>query len=701
MNVSTSLNQLQPHEHQMRTHYDLDKLAELLLSVHTEGGIRVWQPIVAAANKDGSYRLIHGHRRWLALIFGAALPDWLAKQKADGHPVEQVTIETGRTFLTQMVKHFDNLLVAGQALLKRYGDRPVEIVLYEGDATDEMVALLGGNFGAEAPDMLGLAIGFAGAVAAGASPTQIAARIGKHVHFVQNHLALHEMPPLLQKAIATGVLSLSVATTLKKMKSQPKREGLIAFILANLEGSHSRLSAGDITRLAKGLEKWPGIQLPMMFDHQTQRNLARAVSRLWSQVLEAQPVATWSGAASLMHQGLHEEPWKTPEKLSTFFQLFGGESFFDATTSQVRFDQLLAHLLPEVNCTDCPIRQLPEKQTLRFDLAPAGGTMGIPCRFQEHADRCLHGFAANDAIDIRVQPIWADLPGVATTANGPRITSLENLQTAWQARAQLEAEEDATAAQSKATELDDASSAPQDGASSRQPAGQATGSPDDSPETIDKAASGKPGPIAKMRAQIAAFMTAHTQLAADHPFATRCSGCQHRLAKSPTRDKEVPHCAWAGRLRNIQFLQLKPVEEGYPVIPICRQYSPTASWQDIIPAHPSPPGLPREWLVGQTLALARQTSTRLGYDNGRQRQPFEFLTGRPMKSTESHNDWFAQQLKAKQGELSNGQLFTLFTWAHAQWSRDSETATMPLDRGGLQFGRYREVRWPQPSEVTP
>ena len=119
MNVSTSLSQLQPHEHQMRTVYDLDKLAELLLSVYTEGGIRAWQPI-AAANDDGSYRLIHGHRRWLALIFGAALPDWLARQKADGSPVEQVTVETGRIFLTQMVEHFDNLLSAGLSASSRH-----------------------------------------------------------------------------------------------------------------------------------------------------------------------------------------------------------------------------------------------------------------------------------------------------------------------------------------------------------------------------------------------------------------------------------------------------------------------------------------------------------------------------------------------------------------------------------------------------
>ncbi|MCA9983357.1 MAG: ParB N-terminal domain-containing protein [Anaerolineales bacterium] len=690
MNVSTSLNQLQPHEHQMRTVYDLDKLAELLLSVYSEGGIRAWQPIVAAANDDGSFRLIHGHRRWLALIFGAALPDWLARQKADGQPVDQVTVETGRTFLTQMVEHFDNLLSAGQALLKRYGNRPVDVVLYEGDTTDELYALLGGNFGAEAPDMLGLAIGFAGAVAAGASPAQIAARIGKPVQFVQHHLALQALPQPLQKAIATGVLPLSVAAKLQQISGDAKRAGLSAFVLANIEGDRSHLSAGDIAHLAKALDKWPGIQLPMLFDHQTQRNLARAVGRLWGQVLEAHPAATWAAAASLMHQGLHEEPWKTPAKLTAFFQLFGGDIYYDNASGQIRFEQLLAHLLPEVGCAGCPIKALPAGTTLRFDLAPAGGVMGMPCRFGEPAERCLHGFAADDSIDIRVQPIWADLPGVTATANGPRITSLADLQTAWQARAQLEAEEDAAAVAEETGAVTSNNGQP---AVSQPPAGGVSADAVGASGNSDDAAAAT-GPIARMRAQIADFMAHHTTLAVDHPVATRCAGCQHRLAKSPTKDPEVPHCAWAGRLRTVQFLQLQPAEAGQPVIPVCRQYAPTASWAELIPAHPAPPGLPRDWLVAQTLELAQQASSRLGSD----RYPFEFLTGRPMKGSESHASWFAEQLKARQGDLADAQLFTLFLWSHAQWSRERQNAALPLGKDGLQFGRYQESRWPENRE---
>ncbi|MCB0031488.1 MAG: hypothetical protein KDE28_26440, partial [Anaerolineales bacterium] len=48
-------------------------------------------------------------------------------------------------------------------------------------------------------------------------------------------------------------------------------------------------------------------------------------------------------------------------------------------------------------------------------------------------------------------------------------------------------------------------------------------------------------------------MQRHTQLAANHPFATPCGRCRHRLERSPTKDESVPPCAWAGRLRNVSF----------------------------------------------------------------------------------------------------------------------------------------------------
>ncbi|MCZ7673773.1 MAG: hypothetical protein M5U34_44985 [Chloroflexi bacterium] len=69
-------------------------------------------------------------------------------------------------------------------------------------------------------------------------------------------------------------------------------------------------------------------------------------------------------------------------------------------------------------------------------------------------------------------------------------------------------------------------------------------------------------------------MKRHEQLAANHPFATPCGRCRHRLDSSPTKDESVPHCAWAGRLRNVTFKSLEPSDENAPHIPVCRQFAP-------------------------------------------------------------------------------------------------------------------------------
>jgi hypothetical protein len=69
-----------------------------------------------------------------------------------------------------------------------------------------------------------------------------------------------------------------------------------------------------------------------------------------------------------------------------------------------------------------------------------------------------------------------------------------------------------------------------------------------------------------------------------------------------------------------------------------------------------------------------------------------------MKGSESHAGWFAEQLKTRQGDLADAQLFTLFLWSHAQWSRERQHAAVPLGKDGLQFGRYQESRWPEGQE---
>ncbi|MCB0021177.1 MAG: hypothetical protein KDE09_25450, partial [Anaerolineales bacterium] len=167
--------------------------------------------------------------------------------------------------------------------------------------------------------------------------------------------------------------------------------------------------------------------------------------------------------------------------------------------------------------------------------------------------------------------------------------------------------------------------------------------------------------------------------------------CQHRLEGSPTKDESVPHCAWAGRLRNVAFKLLVAEAGAAPQIPVCRQFAPKGPWAELIPAHAEPPGLPRDWLKAQLLLLVQDANR-----HGSERNAFEFLTGRPLGANESYSGWFADQLASQAGELSAAQLFTLFIWAHSEWQRARQRQfNLPVNGHGLQFALYEEAAWKQ------
>ncbi|HSM58474.1 MAG TPA: hypothetical protein VK879_20130 [Candidatus Sulfomarinibacteraceae bacterium] len=66
-----------------------------------------------------------------------------------------------------------------------------------------------------------------------------------------------------------------------------------------------------------GLPLRPG--LGQAFARQTaaaSRNMARALARLWSQVVEAYPEDAYAAATMLIYRQLHEGPWASAEKAS-------------------------------------------------------------------------------------------------------------------------------------------------------------------------------------------------------------------------------------------------------------------------------------------------------------------------------------------------------------------------------------------------
>ena len=258
---------------------------------------------------------------------------------------------------------------------------------------------------------------------------------------------------------------------------------------------------------------------------------------------------------------------------------------------RINWTSVVAYLITEVACETCPIAQLPNQQ-LRSDLSQGGGgPLGMPCRVNEDASRCIHGLAPNDSFDARVPWDWSEHPGVVNEDGEYRAKRYEDLLKAWQtqlAREQAEDEAAAVTTDDEQTAVTDR--APQQTQEKRPSTSANTPSGDKQPV----APPAKDSPIVKQRAQIADFMKQHETLAVNHPFATSCGHCRHRLDSSPTKDETVPHCAWAGRLRRVYFKALEPEDTQIQAnaIPVCRQFAPSHAWHELIPAHSDPPGVP-------------------------------------------------------------------------------------------------------------
>lgn len=676
------IRDLHTHPAQMRTVHTTSAMAALTLQVLQAGGVADWQPIVAAPRTDtDGYYIISGHRRRLALLFSWAL--------VDAYPAMQttLTVEQVEAFLGTLIAEHTTIEAAADTLLSTYANHTITIHLFTGDLKAQVLALQRANYGADAPDPLGIAKSFHAALATGSNEREIARNAGQSIGYVKKHLALLRVPPDLAHAIAAGTLLLSLAELVAEVQPEQARIGMAQFILANV----AHITVEGVRESVIRFKAWDQFRtMPMSVAHQGQRNMIRILATLWQRTLSTDATRAWASAALLIYRNVSPHaPWENQAAYSEWVKALGGEMYYHEE-SGIAWDTLVKDCLTEVACETCPLYTLPS-HLLSRDLSDRSDALGRPCRTPErdHYTRCINGFAPGDLVEVRVPFEWATHPGITKQGSHYVVISIDTLEQAWQAQHAAESVQEPDDIPDVTTDTGDTtpeaitSSLPAPVAGTVSTVG--TPAPSSVPTSPTATPEPKgPAPISVMRAQIREYMEHHTGQAWQHPFATPCSTCQHRLTKSPTKDESVPHCAWASRLRTVRFTHLVNVDNALS-IPVCHQYAPLRAWQDAIPPHPTPTPLPREYMLAQI----RQHATTRG-----ESQAFEFLTGRPM-SPDSYSGWFATQLQEAIGTLSDAQLFTLFVWSLAEYDRHHQRRPfwLPADGQCSTFIPVSEISW--------
>ena len=760
--ITARIDQLAEHPAQMRTLYQIEDMATLTLQVYSSD-LDDWQPITTTPDGKDGYYIISGHRRRMARLFAYGLSTWISQPDSPVKANDEVDIELVKEFIGALVEKYEFVDAAAEVLTEHYATQEIEFVLFTGSAKDQILALQRANYGSVAPDMLGVAHSFQSALDAGATVTEVARNAGQTATYVRNHLALNKLPQELAEKVADGELAMSIGIAVASIKNEHKRHGLALFVLSN---PSDQLTAKTVKDVAKKLDKWGGLQVPLVTTHQAQRNIARSLTRLWHLVVDAYPVRSWAVIASFIYQDVnYQTPWADASSADIWFKTIGGEHYYD--TDGIKWDSVVTNLISEVSCEACPVAKLPER-ALGSDLSPGrSDVLGMPCR-SGGAGPCLHGLAPNDPFHVRVPWDWAEHEGIVKDSTGYVALSFDALQTAWQVQAMLEnkdnsindqqaisiasievigeqievasvpeasvdaalvseASVDAALVSEASVEGVSASEASVEGVSASEASVDAISVPEASvdavsePQTSVEAvselslgveaalvpqatvtaalvpqaeATSVPSAVQKMRKVITAYMKEHTTMNTDHPFATPCSSCQHKLSRSPVKDKSAPHCAWGGRWRELHFSKLNPTVGK--MIPVCQQFAPKGNWAQLIPAHPQKAIMPREWVKHQIEVIVKMSAKN-------SRHFGEFLTGRPMKVGENYQSWFKDQLADQEPTLSDEQLWTLMVWVLAEsarlnvWSMskwqkpDDPRFMIPADEKNKHFIKVSEI----------
>jgi hypothetical protein len=668
MTTKAQLADLVRNPGQMRTRFSVEKLAELTLQMWQFGWLPDRLALVRPLNGNGVKReIVKGHRRHMCYLMSLFLKE---RYPYNGEGEVPLDLEKVAAEWQAMIAECGGVEGVVEQLLAMYGHVEIDVVEFMGDAVQGILELQGDNFGNEDPDPLGIAQSLAYGRGIGASLDKMAAAMGQTVAWAEKHLHLTMVDPELAERIATGKLSPTVATLLVSL-SDDKRKAATRLV-KSMEPVFFKVA--KFQDVVVQLRKWDGLVAPMHHRHQQARNVARSIAAAWNRLLSVSPESAWYVAAHLLYADKFQPmPWETVDALETWLDAMGLGNPSQHWTVRLP--------LVGIECQHCPVNQLP-RERLETDLV----SPPLACRMGHQVGNCWHGLTPDDPFDVRVSPVWAGLPGVVQEGGHYRVRSYENLMAAWEAQRDREAADREQRASAEAVERAKAEKEAKKQAKAADKKGEEKAA---EPERVEATAppapavSTGPSPIEIHRQKIQDYIELHVTMRADHVLATPCALCQH--------NGEDGRCAWDSRLRSIDF---SVIELGGGVqVPVCHQYMPNQDWASIIPHYPQPAAISREWLVAQIKALVKG-----GPSGGNEIRAFQFLTGRPMSSSENYAGWFEKRLDEELGNLADAQLFTLFVLAHGERQRHSSwhaSFWAPADNTFTQILQVQTGRWPQ------
>lgn len=665
------------HQAQMRTRYTVSGLADLVSQILARG-LDEHQPIVVQATDSKFFSILSGHRRFYAYLLAEDirpnLPD-----SAESLPTDLILTQLAARFPLAGNNDLDESALRTWVLgfLDNHPGLTIPVSIFSGDYMQGVLLLQAANFGQEEPDPLGIGHSLLIGHRLGISTNAAAANIGQSVAYVENHLALaqlHELFPALANQIAAGKLPLTLARSLISIPYADMRAGVVTFIAIVLPATINLARLRDTISL---LRDWEGFAIPVLVEHPTQRNLARALANLWHERLHHDAAQAWAAAATMAYLGKSMTPWRDTADIP---------AWLEALSIQVEghWAAALEPFLYQVVCDACPLSRL-SLPRLRDDL----DRPQLPCRIAgNRPTRCLHGLAPDDPFMVRVPLTWQGLPGVQSNGNTLFIDSWDALLLAYNAQA---ARETPVVVLPASDDEDDAEDLEEDSAEDSEPEDSADTPAADTPASSPPAYYQKREPVAVGKVSSAvigptippknpaakttppavtaadhlkAYAAQHGDMAANALVSTACSQCGYQ------RNEPDNPCAWIGRDLPVGFTQI--ATPAGP-IPVCHQYAPTQPWREFLPEIAAP--LPREWYTHHIAYLIEQMRARRR--SPYVSRPLMLLLGRVMAvDTMSLVEAWELRARVEYPNLTNGQLAALLMLVQIESERSLDRAYM-------------------------